>query len=87
MRDWSRLRAALMRPSSRFARSRRTFAGGSTIMAYLALGKVLEADQKSGDIDGCVADRAALLALIPPDRLELSASDREKLIPECRAAR
>lgn len=70
-------------PAIRLDNEDRTFG----VIAYLALRKLLEADQKSGDINRCGADRAALLAAIPPDRLELSASDREKLIPECHAAR
>jgi len=70
-------------PTIRLDKDDRTFG----FLTYNALGKLFEAERKSGDLDRCGADRAALLAAIPPDRLELSASDLEKLVPECRGAR
>jgi len=70
-------------PTIRLDKDDRTFG----FLTYNALGKLFEAERKSGDLDRCRADRAALLAAIPPDRLELSASDLENLVPECRGAR
>ena len=57
------------------------------LLSYLALTRLLEADRKSGDINGCRTDAATLLAAIPPERLETPMVDREKIISECRAAR
>jgi len=70
-------------PTVRLDNEDRTFG----LMSYLVLTRLLEADRKSGDINGCRADTAALLAAIPPDRLEMPTGDREKTLSECSAAR
>jgi hypothetical protein len=53
------------------------------LQSYVALAGLLEAERKSGDIKGCRADAAALVAALPPDRLALPAVYRDKIASEC----
>jgi hypothetical protein len=53
------------------------------LQSYTALGGLLEAERKSGDIKGCQADAAALVAALPPDRLGLPPDERAKLASQC----
>jgi hypothetical protein len=57
------------------------------LQSYVALTGLLEAERKRGDIRGCRADAAALLAAMPPERLGLPTDYREKILSECSAAR
>lgn len=70
-------------PTVRLDNEDRTFG----LLSHLALTGLLEADRKSGDIRGCRADAAVLLAAIPPERLEMPTVDREKILAECSAGR
>jgi len=57
------------------------------LLSHLAVTRLLEADRKSGDINGCRGDAAAVFAAIPPERLAMPAGYREKTLSECSAAR
>jgi Protein of unknown function (DUF2723) len=57
------------------------------LLSHLALTRLLEADRKSGDVNGCRTDAAALFAAVPPERMALPAGSREKTLSECNATR
>jgi hypothetical protein len=53
---------------------------------YVALQALLNADMERRDRDACTADRAALRAKLPPERLELSQDLRAAIDRACEAA-
>jgi transmembrane protein TMEM260 (protein O-mannosyltransferase) len=86
--DVSRLRANLLGhadyrgyadPTIRLDHESRTLG----IQPYVALPGLLEAERKRGDLKACRADAGALLAAIPPERVELPSDYREQIASGC----